>query len=124
MKQILFMLIILLSSACTNALSYKEASNMNVDREQVIKIAHRFLAEKRFEISDKNILLDETNSKWKEFSSDEKFMSDNKETLKRLVGKDYWAVNFYPKDKLMLGGEAWVFIDKYSGDVILFFLLK
>ena len=124
MKIISFLLIMVFISACTNALSYKEAANMNIDREQAIKMANQFLSERKYDLNNKNINLDDSNSKWKEFSSNERFMASNIKTLSKLEGKDYWAVNFYPKEKLILGGEAWVFVDKHNGEVILFFKLK
>ena len=97
---------------------------MKISSDQAIKIANQFLSEKKYDLNNKDISLDESNLKWKEFSSKEKFISSNMKTLSKLEGRNFWAVNFYSKEKLILGGESWVFIDKYNGEVILFFVLK
>ena len=41
-----------------------------------------------------------------------------------IIQDQYWAIYYSPKQVNVMGGEAWVFIDRSSGNVILHFYMK
>ena len=97
------------------------ASNMSkkTTLSQAIDISKKELTDKGFDVKNMNINGDEKNTAWQEFSSTPGSTTLQTPLVKKmdLGKKDYWAIYFAPR-KQMLGGDAWVFIDKNSGETI------
>lgn len=94
-------------------------------KEQIIEKATEFaISEEEYPMKGVEILYDPDNTKWKEhfkqvLLEQPRFSSLNNYVHKELEGKEYKAVCFTnPKEKL--AGSLWVFIDIYTGSVILF----
>ncbi len=99
---------------------------MTVSIEESIEIANKELFKQGFDIAQKKITADEKNTLWnKYFLSDEKAVKANPHIFNKLKGRNYWAIYYTPKEMgKILGGEAWVFIDKKTGEIIELFYLK
>lgn len=110
------------------ALGRNEAKvdNTMITIEEAIKIANQRLREEKFDINKKNIFIDKENTKWNVcFLSNEQTKKNNPDIFNKLEDKEYWAINYTPKEMgNALGGEAWVFVDKQTGRIISLFYLK
>jgi len=99
---------------------------MKISKEIAVKIANEELLKQGFDVTQKDIIVDKDNTLWNtRYLSDDKFKESNQHIIKKLKNKNYWAIYYTPKrPQGLLGGEAWVFVDKNTGDVILLFKLK
>ena len=93
--------------------------NEKITLNQAIEISRNELQQRGYKIGDMHVEADDTNSLWEEFST-----APGTTTLQsphivkmNLPEKQYWAIHFAPQ-KLMFGGDAWIFIDKNSGEII------
>ncbi len=71
-----------------------------------------------YPIENMSITADEENTSW------QKFIVKNPSILQReivkrmnLEQKNYWVIYYAPKEE-MLGGDAWVFVDVITGNII------
>lgn len=104
--------------------SFVYGGGMGVNKEQAIKVASKYLLDKKYALNDKKIFVDDTNSRWMLFVSNKQIVNANIKVLEKLKDKNYWAINYVTSKRNIKGGEAWIFIDKQSSEVILYFLLK
>lgn len=98
-----------------NKLSHLKSA---VTVEQAIEIGKLELKQRGYSIENMRVEADENNSSWqKSITRDSSKLQ--KPIVKRLnlEEKKYWAIYYAPKDS-QLGGDAWVFIDINTGEVI------
>lgn len=99
-------------------------ANMKSENEQILEDARRFLDSKGLSTKGKIALFDIKNEEWEKTTEFLKNEKSHIKTLELLANKDFQAVRFSPSDKLTLGGEYWVFVDKKSKTVIGFLAFK
>jgi hypothetical protein len=71
-----------------------------------------------YDINNMGVELDVANSQWKKYSAMQRGLPEN---ISKISGKDFIAVYYFPipsPDKVMLGGDLWVFLNRGSGEVI------
>jgi len=91
---------------------------ITLKNEEILEAARKFLKSIGVSIEDKKVLLDEKDKRWQEAFELLKKEESWIKSLKLFADCEYKAVYFYPKDKVTLGGEYWVFVDKESGKVV------
>lgn len=108
----MYLLLLPVTSGC-------KVEESNVTLNEAKATAGEELAKLSYDIESMEVTADEQNSKWEKYVSIEPSVLDGK-TVKgmRLEDKDYWAIYFRPEKRSVLGGDAWVFVDKASGKVI------
>lgn len=106
-------------------MGHKGGKIVRITKEEAIKIANEELLKQNFNVRETNIFIDENNTVWKErYLSNNKFSNNNLDIIEKLRDREYWAINYMPIEENILGGEAWVFVDKNKGEIILLFYLK
>lgn len=93
-------------------------SQTELSKEQIIQIANELAKSEGIVLENRNIIYDEGNKIW-----EEKFKSIGEERAKRyefLENKNYQAVCYAIKEG-WLGGDFWVFVDKITGEVLIFY---
>ena len=96
--------------------SFKESTAVTLD--EAIETAKQELDRVGYDVEDMKFGGDEKNTEWRKHISVEPAVLDG-EIVKsmHLTEKSYWAIRCSPKE-LMLGGGAWVFVDKQDGKLI------
>lgn len=76
------------------------------------------LKRRGYPVEEMKVTADEKNTAWQELVSREPSIME-REIVKRLnlEEKYFWAVYYAPK-KMMLGGDAWVFVEANNGEII------
>jgi hypothetical protein len=91
-------------------------------REKIIDIANREVISRGLQLDDKEIYYDIDNVKWKDMLS---YLRENSPDFAKryevLEGRYYQAIVYSPKDKHVIGGVLWVFVDRKTGEVITVF---
>lgn len=94
---------------------------MELSKENILKIAEVEAVKLGFTLSDINMKIDSNNIIWKTYISNNIYLENNPNVKSRLENRTYYAVYLEPKNiGKVLGGDGYLFIDKYSGEVILY----
>lgn len=126
MKYSMLLLILLLIVSNTGCIGLtNKVEKMHISKEEAIEIANKELLKQDFDVTQKNVSADKENTAWnRHFLSDETAIENNLHIVESLKDKNYWAIYYQPKERRFLGGEAWVFVDKNTGEIILLFYAK
>ena len=126
MNSILWKAGFLMTLLCICSVFKVAGENMKINYEQAIKIANKFLLESGYDLKDKYLVLDPNNEIWeRNYLNNQNFNSANRELLQRLDDKDYWVIQYTPKEHInRKGGGVCVIVDKNTGEILLNFYLK
>jgi hypothetical protein len=116
-----------LLGGCTTIISNSPKEERGtVTLEKAIKIGKRELKRIGALLPDENleIIADDENTGWQKVVSHQPSILQYERVKKmQLEKKKYWAIGYMPR-KLVLGGGAWVFIDRSDGTIIGYILEK
>lgn len=128
-KNLAILMIILLGLGCT-AFSF-HFKPKELPKEKIINIAVERAAKLGFPKEQTTFVYDEGNKKIKENTRNagvttynekiDEWVQDPKTTPEKkypvLEGRNYQAV-YFSTNNVQLGGDLWIFVDKYSGEVL------
>lgn len=105
----------LLLTACAS--SENEGANMDIAKEKALQISNREAEKLGYNLSEMTVNVDDKNSLWEEYIKSGPILEYDDALKNTLKNKEYWAIYYRPK-RLQKGGDLFVFIDKYTGEVL------
>jgi len=109
----------LIISGCIPEIGRKARDEeIGMSLEEAKEKAEAELKKRGYPVEDMLVTADEKNTAWHEFVAKDPSILQ-RENVKRmnLEGKSYWAI-YYAPQKMMLGGDAWVFVDAKDGKIL------
>lgn len=123
-KKIVSLLLVIFIMGC-GYLNGETRSKL-IDKKKTREISIAEAERLGYNTSLMNISIDENNTLWRKYSSSlnlttgATLLDEMPEVKNKLRNKIFWAVYFDPRNIEQHGGDLWVFVDRTTGDVILY----
>jgi len=98
--------------------SEKLGQNINISEEKAVKIAYEEAERLGYDVGNMEARVSQHNKPWNSYLSKDSADEYSCSRKDKLKGKRYWAVYYYSKNPLQLGGDICIFIDAQTSCVI------
>jgi hypothetical protein len=123
-RQIVILSLVIFVAGCGHLKG--EPRNMLISKKKAVEISTGEANRLGYNTSLMNVTIDNNNTLWTKYSSSlnlstgVSLLNEISEVKNRLKNRTFWAVHFGPKNIEQQGGDLWVFIDRNTGEVILY----
>lgn len=116
-----FLFLLTFIIGCDDKGGYDTKGTGVLTKEQILKIANRAARGLHFPLTRKEVLYDVEEAEWqKNAKIIERLFPGWSKKLEILNGRDYVIVLYRPKEATEIGDVLWLFIDRKTGEVIMY----